>query len=185
MARSKEFDPDEALERAMRVFWRRGYSNTTMDELVRETGVVRASLYATFGNKAAIFRRGLEAYSEFRRGQVEAKSDPVSMVRQWYENAIRGARSRTEPAGCLLVGSTGEYKNLDPDLQKLIRDHLRKLERFFYRCAAAAQPDGDADQLANILMGANVAIFLLARAGAPERQLRDIAEGALSHIAPS
>ncbi len=183
MARSKEFDPDEALDRAMRVFWRNGYHATTMGQLVEETGVVRASLYATFGNKAEIFRRALNRYGELQSSRVEASAGPLGMLRQWFENAIKGARSRTTPKGCLLINSTAEYASFDPALQKLIKQHLGMVESFFRQCVHTAAPKLDAEGAANVLLGANIAIYSLARTGAPERQLRDIAEAAIAPVA--
>ena len=182
MARSKEFDPDEALDRAMRVFWRHGYQSTTMGQLVEETGVVRASLYATFGNKAEIFRRALDRYGELQASHVDKSAGPMGMLRQWFENAIKGARSRTVPRGCLLINSTAEYASFDPALQKLIKLHLGMVESFFRRCVQMAAPELDANRAANVLLGANIAIYSLARTGAPERQLRDIAEDALAGV---
>ena len=182
MARSKQFDPDEALDQLMRVFWRNGYQNTTMGQLVAETGVVRASLYSTFGNKAALFRRALERYGEFQKSQVDRAVGPMGMLRQWFENAIKGARSRTVPKGCLLINTAAEYSALDAGLQKLVKLHLGLVEGFFRACVAAADPSLDADAIAHVLLGANVAIYLLARTGAAEQQLRDIAENALAHV---
>ena len=70
MARHKEFDPDQALDKAMMAFWHHGYAATTMQRLVKATGVVRASLYATFGNKAEIFKLALERYGQHQAARV-------------------------------------------------------------------------------------------------------------------
>ena len=62
MPRTKEFDPEVALERAMELFWRRGYATTSVADLVAHLGVARASLYSTFGTKHDLYVAALERY---------------------------------------------------------------------------------------------------------------------------
>lgn len=183
MARFREFDPDTALERAMYTFWRHGYSATTMARLVDETGVVRSSLYTTFGNKNALFRRALDRYGEFQASRVVDAEGPLAAVRQWFENAIEGARSRSLPSGCLLINTAAEYSLLDASMRKLIKHHLGLVQQFFRHCVSKGAPTLDATRLASVLLGANVAIYTLARLNAPERQLRAIADAALAPLA--
>jgi TetR/AcrR family transcriptional regulator, transcriptional repressor for nem operon len=59
MARPKELDPERALAKAMSVFWRLGYENTSMDVLMREMGIAKQSLYDTFGDKRALYMEAL------------------------------------------------------------------------------------------------------------------------------
>src|SRR2546425_12924520 len=61
---TKAFEPAEALDRAMELFWRRGYAATPLDQLVRHTGASRYGLYATFGGKRDLFLTSLERYSQ-------------------------------------------------------------------------------------------------------------------------
>ena len=62
--RPRAFDIDEALEQALQVFWRKGYLGTSLTDLTEAMGINRPSLYATFGNKEALFRKVLDRYSE-------------------------------------------------------------------------------------------------------------------------
>lgn len=64
MARTKEFDPDAALQAALELFWRRGYEATSMSDLVEHLGIGRASLYATFGSKHELYLKALDRYAE-------------------------------------------------------------------------------------------------------------------------
>ena len=182
MARIKEFDPDDALHRAMLVFWRNGYSNTTMEDLVQGMGVVRASLYATFGNKTELFRRAVEHYGQFQASRVAGARSPSDALRTWFDNAIDGARKDRLPSGCLLINTAAEYGTLERPLQKLVNTHLERVRGFFRECVRAVAPDLDPETTANVLMGANVSIYLLGCAGAPTRQLRDIADAALTPV---
>ena len=71
MARPKEFDRDEALERALNLFREKGYEATSVGELVNAMGVQRQSLYDTFGDKHGLFRAALERYSQMRVEQLQ------------------------------------------------------------------------------------------------------------------
>ncbi len=64
MPRVKEFDPDQALDRAMELFWRKGYEATSVQDLVEHMGINRFSLYDTFGSKHELFMAALDRYSE-------------------------------------------------------------------------------------------------------------------------
>ena len=64
VARTKEFDPEAALRAALELFWERGYEATSMADLVGHMGVARASIYATFGGKRALYLKALDRYGE-------------------------------------------------------------------------------------------------------------------------
>src|SRR5919106_4393971 len=64
--RTRQFDLDEALDRALEVFWARGYEGATLPELTKVMGINRPSLYAAFGNKEQLFRRALDRYVDER-----------------------------------------------------------------------------------------------------------------------
>jgi AcrR family transcriptional regulator len=64
IGRPRGFDADEALERAMMVFWEQGYEGASLTDLTRAMGITRKSMYAAFGNKEELFRKALERYTE-------------------------------------------------------------------------------------------------------------------------
>src|SRR5205814_4943058 len=81
--RTRQFDVDEALDRALEVFWERGYEGATLPELTRAMGINRPSLYAAFGNKEALFRKALDRYQEgptafFRKALAEPTARNVA-----------------------------------------------------------------------------------------------------------
>src|ERR1700716_4542058 len=104
--RPRAFDPDAALERAMRVFWAKGYEGASLSNLTRAMRINRPSLYGAFGNKQQLFRKVLDRYMDgpvgyFGKALAAPKARDV--VEQIFRGTIRMAENRRVPAGCLLV----------------------------------------------------------------------------------
>jgi AcrR family transcriptional regulator len=109
MGRARAFDADEALDRAMTVFWSKGYEGTSLSDLTEAMGINRPSLYAAYGNKQELFRKALERYGDGPSGyEREALARPTA--REVAEGLLRGAADvQTDPdtpAGCLAVLGT-------------------------------------------------------------------------------
>jgi AcrR family transcriptional regulator len=110
MGRARAFDTDEALDRAMTVFWTKGYEGASLADLTEAMEISRPSLYAAYGNKEELFRKALERYGE---GPSSYERDALAQptARAVAEGLLRGAADvQTDPAtpaGCLAVlGST-------------------------------------------------------------------------------
>ena len=104
--RPRAFDPDTALDRAMRVFWAKGYEGTSLSNLTRAMRINRPSLYAAFGNKAQLFRKVLDRYMDgpvawFGKALAEPKARDV--VEQKFRGTAGMGENRRVPPGCLLV----------------------------------------------------------------------------------
>ncbi|WP_165245352.1 TetR/AcrR family transcriptional regulator [Paludisphaera soli] len=104
--RVRQFDADEALERAMEVFWTRGYEGATLDELTAGMGINRPSLYAAFGNKEQLFRKALERYRAGPIGFIrEALLRPTARAaaEAVLDGMLRLVCDPANPGGCLAV----------------------------------------------------------------------------------
>ena len=105
--RPRSFDEREALQKAIRVFWAKGYDAVTIDDLVAGMGVVRPSLYAIFGDKATLFMRCLEAYAEhLGAGASKALLGPPRVgdgIRDLLSHLVESATTDDSPCGCLLA----------------------------------------------------------------------------------
>src|ERR1700723_2081488 len=104
--RRRRFDVDEALDRALEVFWARGYEGATLPELTRAMGINRPSLYAAFGNKEQLFRKALERYQTGPMAFLtEALRQPTAraVVEAIFSGFIRMQRDRDHARGCLVV----------------------------------------------------------------------------------
>ena len=185
----KQFDPDEALQKAMELFWAKGYAGTGMAELVRCMGIGKRSLYDTFGNKRELFRKAIEHYSmtvvrDLHR-ELKAEGSPLENVRQvlrWLEriNATPGS------LGCLLGVSMAQFRTDDAEIAEILRTHMLRVENAYYKAFAKAQADGDLKpatnvrNLARLFMSAHQGLALIGRVTETPAVTRGIVDGALA-----
>ena len=105
--RPREFDADEALDKALMVFWQRGFEGTSLSDLTEAMGINRPSLYSAYGNKETLFRLALDRYAETGPGSVQRQALQEPTARRVVEMLLRTtATSLTDPchpAGCLAV----------------------------------------------------------------------------------
>src|SRR6478609_7633361 len=121
--RPREFDLDEALAAALRVFWSKGYEAASLSDLTEAMGITRPSLYAAFGNKEALFKKTLDLYEREKLTYMShALSAPTArgVAERLLHGAIANATSKNEPQGCLGVIST---VNCGQEASS-IRDHV-------------------------------------------------------------
>lgn len=106
--RPRAFDPDEALEKAMQVFWKKGYEGTTLPDLTEAMGINRPSLYSAFGNKEELFRKALDRYGA-GPGACLKKALALPTARQAVQAMLEGAADMQtnpeNPGGCMAVQS--------------------------------------------------------------------------------
>jgi AcrR family transcriptional regulator len=108
IGRPRAFDIDEALDRAMKVFWQKGYEGASLPDLTKAMGINRPSLYAAFGNKEALFRKAIDRYVAGPACHVkEALKEPTA--RQVVERLLYGSidliTDSRNPCGCFMVQS--------------------------------------------------------------------------------
>ncbi len=171
MPRPRTFDLDTATDRAVRVFWQRGYAATTVRQLCAAMRIKTGSFYAAFGSKQRCFQRALERYASTQAVPREPSPDAI---RRWFDSIVDPART---PSGCLLVDSAVEGPLLDRTSRKAVGAALASVELFFVRCLAGR---GDAARDDAALVAAAVtAIHVMARAGAPPAAMRAVADRTL------
>lgn len=192
VARPKEFEPEQVVERAMEVFWRKGYRATSVQDLVDHTGVNRASLYATFGDKHGLFLRALTHYCEAvvpsRAGILEADDASRPQVREYLETVARDLLGVARNRGCLMVNSTVELAAHDPDVAVHAGRHLERLEKAFGNAIGRAvergemAPDTDVVALSRFLVAASQGLMVVGKARPDEASLRDAVESTLEAL---
>src|SRR5262249_7201420 len=148
MARPRRFDPDEVIDRSMREFWRRGYRDTSVDDLVEATGVRPGSLYHAFrGGKRELFLGSLERYSTLvvpeKLGALEAPDASLAELRAYFDGLVRDLLSPEGRMGCLMVNSTVELAAEDSAVARVVRGHMERLERNARRALEHAKRRGE------------------------------------------
>lgn len=190
MARTKEFDPDVALQKALELFWERGYEATSMADLVEHLGVARASIYATFGGKHDLYVKAFERYLQTRDPDVvEALSQPGpalpairSLVEAYAEESLCDERRR----GCMVVNAAVEVMSRDPQVARRVEASWDALEialtSALTRARAQGEISGDKDPraLARFLLVMMQGMRVLGRAHPDAGRLRDATAQALA-----
>ena len=106
VGRPRAFDVEEALDQALRTFWRKGYEGASLPDLTRAMGINRPSLYAAFGNKEALFRKALDRYNDGPGAYVrEALEEPTAraVIGALLHGTVDLLSSPRNPPGCLMV----------------------------------------------------------------------------------
>lgn len=149
MARPKSFERDDVLDRAIEAFWCKGYEATSIQDLVAEMGINRGSLYATFGDKHALFLAAIERY--YGRSLAATCHDLASheRARDGIESAIRSLATGTtrdrRRRGCLMTNSAVELAPHCRDTAKTVAEYYRRTEDAFFDALVRARAQGDLD----------------------------------------
>jgi TetR/AcrR family transcriptional repressor of nem operon len=147
MGRPREFDVEKVLAAAGDIFWARGYEATSTRALTERTGLTPASLYNAFGDKRGFYLRALRYYLDQtlreRITRLESSLSPGRAIATFFREII--ARSLADPKhrGCMLMNTAIEVTPEDPEMQRIVADETVVIERFFHRCAVAAQKNGE------------------------------------------
>lgn len=181
------FDRDQAIDTAMRLFWRHGYEGVSIGDLTEAIGIAPPSLYAAFGSKAALYREAVGRY-ETRFGRFDVASirtagSLAEAVRLLLEAAVGAVTDPDHERGCLI--SSG-MTSCHPDHADLADDAAARRAAMRERIAQALQPfadAGDRDRLSRHLAAVMQGISIQARDGVAAVELREIVEEVVSGIA--
>ena len=189
MARPREFDADEALDRAMGVFWLKGYEGSSLQDLLQAMQIARGSLYKAFNDKRSIYLAALDRYDQTAVEQgVAFLSDPnagdgLARIRTMLEGAKNDASRR----GCFLCNAAVDQAPSDPEAEAKVSAMFKRLEEGIAVALkqsrragrwSARRHAGTATYVLNTYMGLRV----LARSGYPSEDLQAIIDSALKAI---
>ncbi|MDP5315428.1 MULTISPECIES: TetR/AcrR family transcriptional regulator [Streptomyces] len=191
MARTKEFDPDAALQSALELFWRRGYEATSVADLVEHLGIGRASLYATFGGKNELYLKAMDRYAELRDPLLLAElSQPGPALPAVRAVVRRFAAEAASPGGrlngCFVTNTAAELAPHDPAAARRVEISWERLEAPLHSALVRAQAQGelpgdrDPRALARMLLVLLQGIRVVGKASDDPARVRDAAEQALT-----
>lgn len=191
IGRPTEFDRQEALEKAMGLFWRNGYEATGLADLTNEMGIGRQSLYNAFGDKHSLFVEAVTYYvSQNSQPLIEILQAPgsgVSNIRKALE-AVVSYMTSGECRGCLVTNSIVELAPHDDEVSDVVRSAVNRTEKAFKatldRAVESGEVSADTDTraLARFLNGTLHGLVVLGKASVSKAALKDVVTVALSKI---
>ena len=139
----KSFDEDEAVGKAMKVFWKKGFDSASMADIITGTGITRGSLYNAFGGKKELFVKALLKYDKDNRrallAELEAMDDPLRAIAALFDALVAETISDAEKKGCFLVNTASDLTIHDEEVNSIVRNGLREIQAFFRRSIEVAQ----------------------------------------------
>jgi len=142
MGRNFEFNREETLNRAMQVFWQKGYKATSIKDLIDEMGIQPGSIYNTFGDKHSLFIEVIRHYGEVvttnALKSLEQEGSPLQNLRNFFNEIITRPNDK-KCKGCLIVNTVVELAPHDNETSDILRQIMQKIELSFYNCLKKAQ----------------------------------------------
>jgi len=192
VGRPKEFDEEEALKRAMEVFWSHGYEATSVQDLLDAMGINRGSLYGTFGDKHALFTAAIDHYGRtVTRGiedSLDGSGSPLGNIRKLLGRmAVLAADDKCR--GCLATNTVIELAPHDPKVAEAVKSLLLRVEKAFQRALERAVECGELSgdvtprALARFLSCTLQGLVVMGKAEAGRSTIKDIVSVTLSAVA--
>lgn len=146
MARTKDFDQDQVLAKAVSLFWEKGYNGTSMQELVDYLGISRSSLYDTYGDKHSLYLKALEYYQNTSGNQICSiatnATNAKDAIRQLLEFLTASLLSDSQHKGCFMVNAEVEVAPQDTQVKDIICKNEQQIEEAFYNLIHKGQQSG-------------------------------------------
>ena len=164
MARSKQFNTEEVLEKAIRLFWKQGFHATSMEDLVSTLGINRASMYNTFGSKQALFEQAVERYknndlkriADFLYYQLNVRQGLAVL----FQNQIEQAFQKDTPKGCFLVNTITEMGTSNLEFAVKLKTYKAEYETVFYNYLKYGVDQGQISPYKDLaVLAANLHVF--------------------------
>ena len=186
MGRPREFDLDDTLERAMQVFWAKGYEATSLDDLCTATGLGRSSLYAAFGDKQSLYLNALERYETAAVARITTAlsngKSPLGGITGFIDRIIDDIVAGPGRRGCFIGNCTAELARQDRTVAAHVRQSMARVQSTFRDALVQARDTGqlrrhaDVDALAAFLMSGIQGLRLVGKANPDRVILQNIAK---------
>lgn len=184
MARPREFDSDQALDKAVQVFWTGGYEATSLCDLLAAMGLSKSSFYETFGSKHALFLAALDRYEKTETSRavawLEQPGSPRKAIRALFERLVEKACTKGERSGCFLNNCAVEQAPHDAQASARVSTAMTRMEEAFRRAVKRGQGMGeinrthDARALARFLNSNLNGLNVVAKVNPDRKALKDV-----------
>ncbi len=162
MARTKDFDENEVLNKAICIFWHKGYNGTSMQDLVDGLAISRSSLYDTYGDKHTLYLKALESYQLSAGGELNrilsGEGYAKNKLKGLMEWVVYNLVNDKDHKGCFMVNAKIETASTDPEVHEVVCRAEQQVVDAFYKTIKTGQDNGeitnkqDAHMLANFMV---------------------------------
>lgn len=183
MPREKLFNTDEALDKAMHLFWRKGYNGTSINDLVEETGLSRSSLYATFIDKHQLYLAALAQYQSRENKKLMIELEKQTSALKKIEVIFRSKLSNAKEdlgKGCFMINTATEMSNQNKELARIASKDFSGMEELLISIIKEGQANGEINKkqkpkiLANYLFSSYLGLRIFEQANPDKSKLDDI-----------
>ncbi len=189
MARNIEFDIEDKIEKAMHVFWEKGYHETSLSDLIEATGLQKSSLYNTFNSKEDLFLKALEKYGVRSQARFYREGNPIQYLQDFFKRLIKdGSNPDLSTRGCLIMNTRLELATSESLAAKTSQLHMDAIKENFKRTLKEAQNQELIDKTINLskysdrLLVAAFSIREMSKFNQSKVFLTDIANQALKDL---
>jgi len=176
----------------MRLFWRKGYAGTSIEDLTGTLNLSRSSLYDTFGDKRTLFLEALKFYSErvidATARTLNESPSPIAGIQKVFDDIIASVGSETGALGCFMVNSVAELVPYDPDVTEIARTYSESIQKLFVAVLTQAKSQNmltekqTPQQLAAYVFNMIQGIRILIKSGATKKQVQAISAMTLQSL---
>jgi TetR/AcrR family transcriptional repressor of nem operon len=169
----KSFDLEDATDRAIAVFWAKGFQATSISDLTEGMRINKGSLYNAFGSKKELFTRALHQYVRCNLQQLLMEmneiEDPVFAMTELFDRLVAQCIADADRRGCFLVNTALDLPNHQSDVSEFVSAAMSEIEAFFRKMLRIGQSRGqipedvDADERAKALLSLSIGLRVLSR----------------------
>ena len=187
MARKKQYNENEVIEKAMHLFWRNGYESTSVRMLEKEMGINQFSIYASFKNKEGVFLESIKLYNKQIKAitnTLENSKNGVEGIKEYFFDFLNFSREGAIFKGCLVTNTVNEIKeDSSPVIMAALKRFSLTIRELFVRNLKqdderdVKEIEAQADYLMNALLGLSISSKVF-----KEEQLKDIIKITFLHL---
>lgn len=190
--RPQEFDSNKVILAAMDTFWSNGFDGTSMQQLLKSTGLSKSSLYQSFGGKQELYIKCLEEYTLAMKDklltQLSLSKSGVSFIKEVLLSAAEEAKGTSIPKGCLIMNTATEFAQSNAAVSRTVNKGIDAFRVVFLtalkkaRTANEIDADADLEQLSSYIVSSMSGIKSMVKGGADEKAVRSIVEVVMRSI---